>query len=614
VTARRLEVLLTAVVALVLFMPGAGEVPLTGRDEGRFAQASREMLARGDLVVPTFAGVDRYHKPILFYWCCAASLALFGVSPWAARLPSIVAAVAVVAVVAWSARRRWGEGAGALAGLLLAATVVFNLEARACTADMVMVLPTVIAMLALQRLVVGSGGGAAALVFWVAMAAAVLAKGPVAPAVAVATGVGLWAVGREWRRWEVAVAAVLLGLGWLGVGAVVLALATLIALGAAVRSPVARRALAGLRWRWGVPLFLALVLPWVLAAQAATGGAFLAEAIGHHVVDRALTPFEGHGGFPGFFLVTAVAAALPWAGLIVPAVGEGLQRRRRDPVARFDLAWLLGLLVVLEMVETKLVHYWLPAYPAAVLLCVAWVRGGAGQRCTPVVSRVVTALGSLVVAALPVAAALHFGLAHLLPWAVAAALPLVLWGALLWAPWARPAGRFAVLSVAATAATLVLLSTGLLPRLGHEGVAVRAAARVDQLVRPGERIVVHRLRDDELLFSLPLGTVVCRSTEALAAVLDNGRPTLVVTRSEDLEDVVASVPAARGCRRQRPGRGLRDRRHGPGDRPRPGTVGADGGGAGGGSVGGDTSRRRRRRSVSAAPRRRAEGAGGATGL
>jgi 4-amino-4-deoxy-L-arabinose transferase-like glycosyltransferase len=95
------------------------------------------MLDRGDLVVPTFAGQDRYHKPILHYWCTMASYTVLGANERAARLPSNLAGALVVALLAMTARRRFGAGSGLLAGLLLAVTPVVWIEAKACTADMV---------------------------------------------------------------------------------------------------------------------------------------------------------------------------------------------------------------------------------------------------------------------------------------------------------------------------------------------------------------------------------------------------------------------------------------------------------------------------------------------
>ena len=46
---------------------------LTDRDEGRNAEAGREMFASGDLVTPTFNGELRVAKPVFVYWLMTLS-------------------------------------------------------------------------------------------------------------------------------------------------------------------------------------------------------------------------------------------------------------------------------------------------------------------------------------------------------------------------------------------------------------------------------------------------------------------------------------------------------------------------------------------------------------
>ena len=136
IATRRRETVLAGLLAFCLFFVGSGAVPILGRDEARFAQAAREMVANQAYVVPSFAGAPRYDKPILIYWCTMASYQVFGVSERSARLPSNIAAALSVALLAGWARRRWGQGAGLLAALLFASTLVFHIQARACTADL----------------------------------------------------------------------------------------------------------------------------------------------------------------------------------------------------------------------------------------------------------------------------------------------------------------------------------------------------------------------------------------------------------------------------------------------------------------------------------------------
>jgi 4-amino-4-deoxy-L-arabinose transferase-like glycosyltransferase len=524
------EATTVAVLAFVLFFVGSSDVPLMPRDEARFGQAAREMLARGDPVVPTFGGVNRYDKPILIYWCVGAAYAVRGVDERAARLPSNLAGAVTVLLVAWSARRRWGPGAGLLAGAMLAATAAFHIQARACTADLLMMLPTTASLLAMERLSGGDGRRLLALVFWLGLALSLLAKGPVGPAFLLCTGVGLWALQRPWRPWELMAGSVLLLAGWWRLGAGVLVVPLLAAVAETVRSPDGRRTLARLGWPWGVPLLLAVVLPWALVAFTATDGEFWRVGVGRHVVHRTLSAMESHGGFPGFYLVTGSIAAFPW----FPLIGPGLRSARSDPGRRFLLAWLIAPLFLVELVATKLVHYWMLSYPAGVLLVVGWLRSGGGGRLGwP--GRSLLALGGTVLAAVPVAVSLVFGLTDLRPIAVAVGVPML--GATWWAVAvvARHPVRAAAGVVAATCIYLVALLAAFLPALAPHFAGPAAARRAQEMQRPGERIVVYKADDDELFFYLPLDVVNCRPRSCLAELLTTGDEFLGITRVEQLE-------------------------------------------------------------------------------
>ncbi len=522
-----------ALLAFLLFFNGTGRAPLIGRDEPRFAEAAREMLARGDLVVPTFGGINRYDKPILIYWCTMASYAIFGVNERAARLPSNLAGAALIALLAWWARRRWGPGAGLTAGLLLAVTLTFHLETHGCTADMVMLLPTVAAMLALHRLTVENGGPGAAAVFWIGMALSILAKGPVGPAVAIFTGAGAWVLARSWRRWEAVALGGLVLAGWWRLGPEVLIVPIVWSLAETLRSRRGRKILASLRWSWGVPLLLLVTLPWGIAAWRATAGEFFRVAVGKHVVARSLKPLESHGGFPGFYLVTGVIAVFPLFAFLPSAFKALWRPLKRDATFIFLSAWLLGPLVMLELVRTKLVHYWMGSYPAGVLLVVWWLfqsRSPARRsRWTPWLLGV----GGVLVAALPAGLVLHFRLSGLL--AGSLVLAAMLAAASAWAALSREPRRSIWIGIGGTALFLAGLFGWFLPQLGATLVGPRGAHRALEVRKAGERIVIYKARDDNLFFYLPLDAVNCRPRECLEQQIRSGTDFLGVTRLADLE-------------------------------------------------------------------------------
>src|SRR4051794_37594976 len=87
-TDRRIRALSLAIIVLlpaVLLYPSRG-FHLFEPDEGRYAQIPKEMLERGEWVVPTLQGEAYLDKPPLTYWLVALSYRVLGVSPESARL------------------------------------------------------------------------------------------------------------------------------------------------------------------------------------------------------------------------------------------------------------------------------------------------------------------------------------------------------------------------------------------------------------------------------------------------------------------------------------------------------------------------------------------------
>src|SRR5262249_38043650 len=74
-------------VSTLLFFGRLG-CPLQEPEEPRYAEIARQMLEKGNLVVPVLHGLPYYDKPPLLYWLIMGCYALFGVHDWAARLVS----------------------------------------------------------------------------------------------------------------------------------------------------------------------------------------------------------------------------------------------------------------------------------------------------------------------------------------------------------------------------------------------------------------------------------------------------------------------------------------------------------------------------------------------
>jgi hypothetical protein len=184
-------------------------------------------------------------------------------------------------------------------------------------------------------------------------------------------------------------------------------------------------------WRlrpvWGLMWMLVLVLPWFIAIFWKAGDAFFADSVGGDMLSK-IGAQESHGMPPGLYLLLFWITFWPGAPLAAMAA-PAVWRARREPGARYLLAWLIPSWIVFEAVLTKLPHYVLPLYPAIAILTAgaiersvlsrSWLmKGAAWWFAIPAITSLIAVVGAIMVARQPVflawpfvAVSLIFGLA-----------------------------------------------------------------------------------------------------------------------------------------------------------------------------------------------------------
>jgi 4-amino-4-deoxy-L-arabinose transferase-like glycosyltransferase len=330
------------IVALACFLPGQSTIPPVDRDEARYAQATTQMLETGDFVDIRLHDEPRHFQPAGIYWLQALSVALLSDAVpgpiWMHRLPSLIGACLVVLLTAWAAGPLGDRRIALLAGLLMAACLLLNVEARLAKTDAVLNAAILACQGVLLRLYFRDRMDRAAplswaLIFWAALGVGVLVKGPILPLVIGATIIAASLLARS--------------AGWL----------------------------RGLRPLLGLPLALLIALPWHVAIWFATDGAFYTKALSYSVTDKITTGMQSHGGPPGYYLALFAVTAWPLAAVFVTAL-PALWRERRSVLVAFLAAWVLPVWLIYELIATKLPHYMLPLYPAIAIACASAIVGG----------------------------------------------------------------------------------------------------------------------------------------------------------------------------------------------------------------------------------------------
>ncbi len=496
---------LLTLLCLGLYLPGLVTLPVTDRDEARFVQASRQMLETHDLIAIRFQDEARNKKPAGIYWLQAASVALFSDAEsnaiWPYRVPSLLAAIAAVLMSFGMGARLVGRKAAFIGAALLAASLGLGIEAHLAKTDAVLLAFITATQLALARIYLDAKTGiraplGIALLFWVALAAGILIKGPVAPLVAALTIIAL-CISERRTRW-----------------------------------------LRDLRPIAGIILLLLIVLPWLIAISTATRGQFLSDSLGQDFLGKLVGAQESHGAPPLYYLALLMIGFWPGTLFLGPAIAWGWQQRRAD-AERFLIAWGVPFWIVLELVPTKLPNYLLPVYPALALTIGAALVAASEQRFVlwRRLDRTVIALWALVSLGVAIVLALvllRYGPGALGGGAVAALVVLYFGQRLLREGWRGFAPALAIRAAVMALLVLAVSFEFVAPALDALWLSRSAAALVASAGTPRDMpVAIAGDAEPSLIFLLGTKTKLV-SADAAAAYLATapGAHALIETRSE----------------------------------------------------------------------------------
>ena len=331
---------------------GGDGLGLVGADEPRYAQIAHEMLGRFDsahtlgdrlraCVTPYLYGHPWLEKPALYYWRAMFLFQDFGVHDWSARLPSTTFAFIMVGLIYLHMRRfrPGGHIDAAIITVCCAAIIGFS---RGASTDMQMAAPLAIGLLGWYAWYETDSK------FWLYdiyffTGLATLAKGPVAPFLALCIIAAFAFLRREWS--------------------------------------ILRRSF----WWPGVLLYFAMVLPWFIAVQH-QNPTFFREFFLEHNLERFATDRYQHVQPPWYYIVVVVLGMMPWTVIAIRALVDGIltsvaewrlrrvsktrpaPKRPGDAFPEFLVLWALIPIVFFSVSQSKLPGYILPSIPPLAIL------------------------------------------------------------------------------------------------------------------------------------------------------------------------------------------------------------------------------------------------------
>ena len=465
----RRDLLLLALAAALLFLPGLGRRDVWNPDEARYAEVAREMREAGSWALPRLNGAIYTQKPPLFFWLVdAASLFTGEVDEMGVRLPSAFAGIGAVLLVYRLGRRFHGRRAGLLAAAAFATCFKVMWQARFGQIDMLLAFLVALQLWWFVRGYTETRPRCYWLMY-VAGGLAVLAKGPA----------GLLPP-------LLAIVAFLL---WNG----------------------ERGELRQLRVGRGLLVVAAVALAWLVPAGLAGGRAYLDQIVLRQNVTRYANPW--HHRLPWYYYLTVIPPEfMPWSFFLPTAVvvARGVGGRERSGLLLWA-CWAVVTVVFFSLSPAKRDVYVLTMYAAMALLVGAGldrlaVLWPARRRWAVWPFALFALLVLLLVVAVPIAGRGRPEAAALggdpFVWMVTAALlPLLLAAGLAWW-WARQ-GRLprAAGAVAAGMAALELvLAFVLLPRFDVIKSARGMSAELVSRMQSGDVYGIYPRLDATFLF------------------------------------------------------------------------------------------------------------------
>lgn len=346
-----ISIIVLSLICWVAFLGNLGSIGLIDKTEALYVEVARQMVLSNNWISPHWNDNYFYSYPAGGYWFLALSFKIFGVTEWAARFPVALSAITVVFLVFYTLRyfgfinkkpnhNSWQLWLTAwIGGGMMALNPAWIAWGRVAVSDMLLSSAIALAMLVFflgyaqpekpkfQQLCY--------CLFPILMAIAVLIKGPIGIILPI-LGIGsfLLYVGKFWEIfWEI--------------------------------NPIRT-----------IILFLAVALPWYIAATIIDGEIFVNEFLAVSNFKRFTNVVFNHPGPWYYYIIWGTILMLPWSVYFPLSIAnlscwqwrKVKQSPRNSQLGLYCFAWFITTFVFFSAAATKLQGYILPVTPAAVII------------------------------------------------------------------------------------------------------------------------------------------------------------------------------------------------------------------------------------------------------
>lgn len=328
-----IQIFILITFCFLLFILGVGRWDLWDPDEPRYAEVSKEMVDTGNWILMHLNGKMYTDKPPLFFWFVGLSSHLFnGFTSFSVRFPAAFFGTLTVLLTFLLGRNLYSTRTGFFSGFVLATSFEFVYLSTRANIDTTLTFFTTASLLCFirwqQENNKGSSKGLPIYGFYIGMALATLAKGPIGFILPLLVSLAFLVIQKDWKR------------------------------------------IKAMRLIPGMLLFLLIVLAWYLSAVLKGGGKdYLNATLLHHSFER-FAKGSSHVRPIYYYLVNFPVDFLPWT-LFLPGVISIALSKRREGIEKgflFLLVWFVSIFLFFSFSKGKREIYLLPLYPAASLM------------------------------------------------------------------------------------------------------------------------------------------------------------------------------------------------------------------------------------------------------